>query len=155
MVRLFSGDRVEPFRRGDLGQRLHGDLAAVVGVDDATRDVEKPWDAHDVVANVVVQLIVARRRRAIIDRHQMRVIGAGVDDPQVAAEVPLLAVFEHDRIPPLAVVWRFDQRKCEIAQRALVLGEIVERNRPAGVQRGFLPNPGVNVIGDGRRLYVA
>jgi hypothetical protein len=61
-------------------------------------------------------------------------------------------VFENYRIPALAVVRRLVQRECEIAQCALVVGQIVER---PGTGRSVVADPGVNVVADERRRQAA
>jgi hypothetical protein len=66
-----------------------------------------------------------------------------------------LAVFVNHRIPTDSVIGRLDQRKREVAQGALVLGEIVERDWRTGARRGFLTDPGVDVVGDDRLLQPA
>jgi len=117
-------------------------------------DVEKRPDPHDVVADVVVEPIVASGGRTIVGGEKFPVIGRRIDDPQVALKLALLAVFINDRIPTVAIVGRLDQRKSEVAQRALVLGEIGERYRRAGARCRLLADPSVNVIGNGRLLDV-
>src|SRR4029077_11796703 len=57
--------------------------------------------------------------------------------------------------PALPVVRRLDQGKGEIAQRALVVGQIIERDRAADMNRRLLSDPGVNVCVDQRLLQPA
>jgi hypothetical protein len=91
-----------------------------------TRWAIKRSDPHNVVADVVVEPIVASGGRTIIGGEEFTVVGRRIDDPQAALKLALLAVFINDRIPAVAIVSRLDQRKSEVAQRALVLGEIGE-----------------------------
>ena len=60
-------ERVEPHRRRQMNEDVQGGLAPAVSLDHAARHVEERRDAHDVVADVVVELVIAGRRRAIID----------------------------------------------------------------------------------------
>jgi len=111
--------RADPFRRAQGRDKLHALLAALIDIDDAARGGEERIDAHDVVAHIVDQLVVARRRRAMERADQVRVIGGRIEGPQRAPKDAILAVFEDHGIPALPVVGRLDQGKGEIAQRAL------------------------------------
>jgi hypothetical protein len=72
---------VEPLWRRNIGDQRHRRLAFAVGFDDAVGDVEKRPYPHDVVANVVVEPIVASRGRTIIGGEKLAVIGRRIDDP--------------------------------------------------------------------------
>src|SRR5580658_10167033 len=85
----------------------------------------------------------------------MRVIERRVVDPKSAVEYPVDAVFVNRRIPALPVVGRFDQRKSQIAQPALVLGQIVIRYRRAGAARGVAADPVMDAVAGQIRLQPA
>ena len=64
MVRLFSPTRASALIRSGglkIDDKLHALLAPLIDIDDAARGREERIDAHDVVAHVVDQLVVARR----------------------------------------------------------------------------------------------
>src|SRR5271169_4138238 len=82
----------------------------------------------------------------------MPVIGGRVDHPQTAPELAFYAVFVKHGVPADAIVRRLDQRKRKVAQGALVVGEIVQRDGSTGTCRRLLADPGVDVVGDERRL---
>ncbi len=78
----------------------------------------------------------------------MRCLGDRVGYPQIAPEFALLAISVDHGISAYAIVCRLDRRKSEVAQSALVVDKIVERDRRAGADRSLLANPGVDIVGD-------
>ena len=86
---------------------------------------------------------------------QVRVIGGRIERPQRAPKAAILAVFEDDGVPALPVVRRLDQGKGEIAQRALVVGQVIDRDRTASLRCGLLSDPGMNIVVDQRLLQPA
>ena len=58
------------------------------------------------------------------------------------------AVFIEDGVPAVAIVRRFDQRKSEVPQRALVIGQSGEGYGAPSMRCGLLTDPGVDVVGD-------
>src|SRR5271156_1452677 len=85
----------------------------------------------------------------------MPVIGGRVDYPQTEPELAFYAVFIKHGVPADAIVGRLDQRKRKVAQGALVVGEIVQRDGSTGTRRRLLADPGVDVVGNERRLQPA
>jgi len=140
--------RTDPLRRRQIGDDLHTLFAPLINVDHAARGLEERFDARDVVAHVIDQLIVTRDARAMKLTHEMSVIGRGVERPQVAAESALLAIFVDHRIPAYTVIWRLDQRECKIAQRALIIGQVVDGNRRSGMRCRLLADPSVDIVGN-------
>ena len=134
----------------EIGDLRHARLAPPVEIDHASRHEEKRRDAHDVVADVVDQLIVARGARAQHFSLQMPVISGRIERPQFALERSLGAVFVDHGVPADPVVRRLDQGKRKIAQRVFVLGEVIGGDRRTGAGRSFLADPGMNIVGDER-----
>jgi hypothetical protein len=85
----------------------------------------------------------------------MPVIGGRIDHPQTAPELAFYAVFVKHGVPADAIVRRLDQRKRKVAQSALIVGEIVQRDGSTGTYRRLLADPGVDVVGNERRLEPA
>ena len=82
----------------------------------------------------------------------MPVVSPDVEGPHFALEFTFDAVLVEHGVPALAVVGRFDQRKGEVAQGALLLRQVVERYRRDRSRRRFLPDPGVDIVGDQDRI---
>src|SRR5579871_3230501 len=147
---IFADPRlgVEALVRSEIGHVRHGSQAAAVEIDDAAGNTEEWIDPLDVVADVIHQVTVARSTGAIKRAVQMRVIDRRIVDPQFAPERTVKTVFIDHGVPALSIVRRLDQRKSQVAQRALVFGETTGGNRRAGAGCGLPPYPIVDVVPD-------
>ena len=114
--------------------------------------VKNGSDAHEIVADVIDDLTIACRARAIELVLQVPVIERRiVAVANCALELVAVAPFVDHRVPALAVVRRLDQGKGQIAQCVFVVGEIVGRDRRAISDRSFLADPVVNAVTDRMR----
>ncbi len=140
---------VDPLFLVESGHVSQTFLPFLVDIHHAAGSFEKLRQTSGVVADIVDQLRVARRWRAMPIRHQAIVILAVVR--QVEANESVLA---GDRIPLLPVVGRLDQRIGIVAQCSFVVGvlEFRRRNRLYG---SVTPDPVVDSVGHQHRIDLA
>jgi len=96
-----------------------------------------------VVANIVDQSGVARRRRAHAVGEKARGIGGLVKSLLLVSSDH--AVFAGDRIPLMAIIGWLDQLEPEIAQLALVVGQLEARAPGLGAKGGVVGDPVVDM----------
>ena len=136
---------------GNISQALS---PLLVDVEHARRGFEELRQARDVVADVVAQLRIARRRRAIAapptDGSHRRC--GRTAPPVICADH---AIFASDRIPLLAVVGRLDQRISKIAQLRARRRSVRSSTARSSCRRSRRADPIVDVVAHQRGPHFA
>ena len=95
-----------PAQDRDESQAL---LPLAIHVDQATRDRHEIGNAHDIVADVVIEPGIERRLRANIGVHQHGSVGGRITVVPVRPEIVRQPPFAQHAVPALTIVGRLDQ----------------------------------------------